>query len=122
MPAAVTQAEMRCGVGVLALGGCLCAQARQSCLTGLSVLLRRRPRTIVLDLSGTTVGPGAVDLVGVLRRHAEHLGAVVWLAAVPAELAAQFALDGTEHRVMPTADVAVQFLHAGDPGVSSPRG
>jgi len=114
MPAAITLAEVRSGVGVLKLEGRLCAEAVPACVAGMGVLLRRRPHTLVIDLARVATGPRAMDLLEAMRRHAEHHGVMVWLAAVPADLTRRLAeCAQRQYRVMPTAQVALQFLQEG---------
>ena len=117
-PAAVTTAELRAGAGVLALEGFLCREAGRACSRGMVMLLQGKPRTFVLDLSGASAGPGTTELLDTMRHHAAHHGVDLWLAAVPADVAAQLATGGDTEpfRVVPTADAAVRCPDEGASG------
>lgn len=113
-PAAVTGVDMRTGIGVVRLSGYLNADAAPACCAAIGGLLRRRPRTIVLDLSATVDGPASCGFLAILAAHVRRHGAQLWLAAVPAGLRKELtsgrpggAQEG--YRIMPSVDVAAQF-------------
>ena len=109
-PAAITTAALRSGTGVLALEGYLCREAGIACSSAMVLLLRRRPHTIVLDLSGAAAADGATELLDTMRRHAAHHGVDLYLAEVPAEVADHLASgDGGEpFRIVPTVQACIR--------------
>ncbi len=69
---------------VVTVGGALDLRAVQPCRMALEAALRKRPRTLLIDLTSvTSTEASGAGVLTAMRRTATWHGADVWLAAVP---------------------------------------
>jgi len=114
-PAGLTiSTRIRADLAVIAVHGVLDLHSTCACREAVDLVLRRRPRIVVLDLYDATGDAFAVPVLGLVRRYLERCGVRLRLACVPEQLAAALERDGvaSDYFGDPTAGV----------GAPAPRG